>query len=1206
MARQPDQGPEQGIDWSETLKTSVDDAKNRARPRGRDVDFAIQQNDMREDNLRQSPPDTSDKKEFIRRENAKIEARSKSRPEKARDNQVGKGKDELKKNEVILQPVAPAEKLKAAVNQEKAAQKQQPEKQPEKQIAQQEQKAAQETTKVVESVVQESTKEMSAEVDKALAAHAISPEHAQQAKAVINNEQVKQGVFSRAFGAVKDKAVGVKEWFADSPRLTSLLVGAGTGMGVRYAVKAGFIAAFGANLPWLVAAGATAGGLLEGGRSFWRESKSYQSKEIMDRFRGADYLEKAAMLSKLEEAYKTQRFDASPEGYQEIGTALAHARTEMQLELDKKDGKLANHSERDKIQYILNLSQGIKGEIHKDNRGKEARKLIRDIEKSLEYKRDFKGVLQNKKMVVAKAALKGAAYGGLGSLIGGAVSNYFFESGTTQTVSHVVENRPTVSDQFTKHLDHRGLTGGARDSLHDLIEEQRGIDPNFAEGVTVEQLVYAEDTLAKEALKNGVKSGVSEHTWTHDELMRALEKSGAVGDSSTLTPSGERNIERLISHRPHFLSDATREKMLDFTPKDFSVVVEQITSQPENIVLSNEDYAAIIGVLTLVAASEVASAADRRIAKNRLEQMQANPPTGQPGTGTEAGPPNNVVWPTEGVLTAEEARVDNKKFPNGPPASPFDGNVETTPIPKPEGSPFDDAKKQNPESAPNKVDKVGKVVEIEEDSENVEAQADVQDLPGVEIIKDSEVTPDAIDRKLKSAKVNAEVVPWPLEKITNKQKGQINRLTDLYISSARKLNALNITNKVVLNFYPSGSRELDFKDSEFTAGIPLSDKSYNKKSFESLVDRMIETKISEKFAEIQNNYAFQTEMPDVENSSEGQATEQYKALDKFQRNMEAIDAKDLKRLTSGLKKVTISDYSFIGTDEMVLPMFTRDSRGYHYKSFKPNQLKGMLKEYSKDRFALKPMDLREQNDKYPNIGADKNFYDNIEDADRNKTEELVYSVIENEFKDGFPANVKVLFSDRFQSKPGVLYIDMTKFDQAYISRQLHQGLRRSAPDRLQRTPGPVKERLNRVSPDYGKRKVSDQDKAIEASVDRIIRPEDWEKKETGPANLDQIQEENDEELLYSLLEDIEKKYSGKIPDKMQKKITGYLNTNNLSVQDLLVMNELPKITSVLPNKLRQYVAEESFAQLEKMINSEEDLTNEGVNLKNQLEEFIKK
>lgn len=1194
-ARQPDQGLEPAIDWSKTLKTSVDDAKNRARPRGRDIDFAIEQSNMRETNLRQGHPDISDKKEFIRREKAKNEALSKSRQEKGQNNPEVKGKKELKKNEVVLQAIGGAEKLKAAVNQEKAAQKQQPEKQPEKQKAQQEQKVLQETTKVVESVVQESTKEMSAEVDKALAVHAISPEHAQQAKAVINNEQVKQGVFSRAFGAVKDKAIGVKEWFADSPRLTSLLVGAGTGMGVRYAVKAGFIAAFGANLPWLVAAGATAGGLLEGGRAFWRESKSYQSKEIMDRFRSADYLEKAAMLSKLEEAYKTQRFDASPEGYQEIGTALAHARAEMQLELDKKDGKLANHSERDKIQYILNLSQGIRGGIEKDNRGKEARKLIRDIEKSLEYKRDFKGVLQNKKMVVAKAALKGAAYGGLGSLIGGAVSHYFFESGTTQTVSHVVENRPTVADHFTKHLDHRGLTGGARDSLHDLIEEQRGIDPNFAQGVTVEQLVYAEDTLAKEALKSGVKSGVSEHTWTHDELMRALEKSGAIGDHSTLTPAGERNIERLISHRPHFLSEATREKMLDFTPKDFSVVVEQITSQPENIVLSNEDYAAIIGALTLVATSEVASAADRRIARNRLEQMQANPPSGQAGGGTEVAP-NNVVWPTEGVLTAEEARVDNKKFPNGPPPSPFDGNVENTPIPKPEGSPFGDDKKQNQESEPKKVDIDGEILE---------PQVDGRDLPGVEKIKDSEVTPDAINRKLKSAKVNAEVLPWPLEKITNKQKAQINRLTDLYISSARKLNALNITNNVVLNFYPTGSRELDFKDSEFVVGIPLSDKSYNKKSYESLIDRIIETKISEKFGEIQNKYSFETEMPVIGNSEDDQAAEQYKALDKFQRNMEAIDPKDLKRLTSGLKKVTISDYSFIGTDELVLPMFIRDNRGYRYKSFKPNQLSGMLKEFSRDRFALKPMDLREQNDKYPNIGADKNFYDNIEQADRIKTEELVYSIIENEFKEGFPTNVKVLFSDRFQSKPGVLYLDMSKFDQAYISRQLHQGLRRSAPDRLQRIPGPVRERLKRVSPDYGNKK-SDQDKAIEERVDRIIRPEDWEPKETGPDNVDQIEEVNDEEMLYGLLEDIEKKYTGKIPDKMLKNITDYLDNNNLSAQDLLAMNELPKITSVLPNKLKQYIAQESFAQLEKMVNSEEDLTSEGVKLKNQLEEFIKK
>ncbi len=669
---------ESNFDLAAALKNNPETTGKYKGPVNRDMEYENEQADLRNEADRE----------------VRDQFREGKRKEKARKSSKEGGKD---KNEP--DPITTEELIKGVVRQE-----QNPDPERQKEL----EKAKAEVEKGVEDAAKELTENPEKQIKFLVDNQTISKEQGDQVlnaltspqgkKSFLNNvrntfntlntsEEARTAVLVQAKDTIKNVKWG------------SFLGGVVVGTGARVAVKLGAIAAFGASIPVLLGAGAAAGAGIEGFKAAWRESKIYNPREIMDRFHNSSYLEKAAMLGKLEDLWAKQKFDASPEEYQQILVSLYQARAEMQTELDKKDGKFANMGERDKIEYILKLSQGERNGLEGTNRSKEAKEMIKNIEKSLDknYSKHRLRGIKGKWGTVARAAGKGALFGLLGSGLAagvGAIASEFIGHGAA-TVTTAAEVKPNVHDVFTQHLDHRGITGGARDALHNFITEQRGIDPNFAGGVTVEQLVFAEDTLAKEALHHGISANVHEITWSTDQLATALEKANVIGvGNGPLTQGGLENIHHLIGHKPHFLSEATRQAMMNFTPDQAGAVVKEIISQPGPLIMTATDFATMNSVLLATSLLESLALQKRQEARTHLEYIKQNAqvvPDEQAGSDYAKFP----GWPSKATK-----RNNNEKFPIGAPPSPHNNKVEETPIPKPEGSPFDnqDAKEAKQES----------------------------------------------------------------------------------------------------------------------------------------------------------------------------------------------------------------------------------------------------------------------------------------------------------------------------------------------------------------------------------------------------------------------------------------------------------------------------------------------------------------------------
>lgn len=1019
--------------------------------------------------------------------------------------------------------------------------------------------------KEAEGIVEETAKEQAKEVDKALAAGSITTAQAEQVRSVLFAEDGKKGFFSR----MKER---VGNWSATHPRLSSFLVGMGTGAAVRTAVKAGYVAAFGANLPWLVAAGATAGGLLEGGKAVWRESKAYQPKEILTKFRQADYLEKAAMLNKLEDLYKHQRFSASPEEYQEIERTLGSARLEMQTELDKKDGKFANYSEKDKIEYLLNSSRGIKNGFEKSDRGKEVRILMRRIDKNLDAKRDFGNVLRNKKAIVGRAILKGAAYGGLGATVGAAALEGIDwlrgGGGVVREVVTTTELRGNLSDHFTKVLDRRGLTGGARDAIHDLIEQHKGIDPNFANGVSVEQLVYAEDTIVKDAIKHGIDINSREFTVSSADILDALTRAGVVGSKPTLTEAGIANIGELIQTKAHFLSAATKAKMMDFDPVAMQeFITETVTESTEasGVELSADDYAALAAVAAGIIAAETLDARANREANPRAERIFNY-------TETTETPPSDGSGDVQAGVVVNAA-------PGAPKSSVGSG---TTPPP----ADFDWGKALGPES--NNPGPEGTVAAGS--GEKAKEIAHDGSLEG------------RLNAQLEAAGLNAELV-IPEQVGGKKNAEKIERLLAQFIKSAKQLNNLNISNRIILNISSKGERTLDSKNDVVVAGIPLSSK-IEAGDMTSLVDRMIEAEVSKKFVELESGYEFKVKVPEQEAFNLLSAADQYRAINRLNQALQDLDPNEFKKLTKGLKTINITDYEFIDRDEVNIPLFQLKSQGWAYNGLKPAVIIGMLRESYQDRMALGPMNREQEFEKYSGIKKLQS-YEQLPEQNRIQAEEYLLDIINNEFKDGLPNDVKIALNNRYGIKPGILSLDMSKPDEEYIRRQLHQGLRRADPERLKRVPALVRERLERSGKNSDKKEVWPK---VKEKKELIIPPIKARVENQAP---DLAPIEDNEIIKNNGLDEVwvanaRARAKGTITEAQRNKIEAYLKENNVKVETLLAMKakDLPKITSVMPGKLKLYVRQETLNDIASLINGSEEDVQRAHDLRDKYIDFI--
>jgi len=1015
-----------------------------------------------------------------------------------------------------------------------------------------------EVIQTAEDVVKETRDEQAKEIEKAVATGQIGVVQAEAIRSVLFDENTKQGFFGR----LKDR---VGDWSAKHPRLSSFLVGMGAGAAVRGAVKAGYVAAFGANLPFAIAAGATAGGLLEGGKALFRESKAYQSKEIMEKFNQADYLEKAALLTKLEELHKNQKFDASPEEYNQIKQTLDAARLNMQTELAKKDGKFANYSEKDKIEYLLGASQDIKNNYAKSDRGKEVQVLLNRIERNINYKRDFGNVFRNKKAIVGKAILRGAAYGALGSTVGAALvesADKLWNSGAViQESTPIVETRANLSESYTNKLDHRGLTGGARDAIHTFIEEHKGVNANFASGVTIEQLVYAEDTLVKEALRQGIDVNSAEFTVSSGYVEEALEKAGVIGENAKLTEAGIKNIGELIQTKAHFLSEATKAKMLDFDPVAMEqFITETITESKayEDVELTADDYAALAVVAAAVLASEAASRPGRENNTNENSTEIGGVALG--GTPGNRGPENP---PVTTPLASTPRTGDKPKGPDSPDA-PVD---------------FDWGKALSQDTETD-----GEEKEKAEPEKEKLSQAEAE-----------------FNQALIAAGINAEVHIDGNKKL-EKQIDKIQYIVDEFIKSAKKLRTLNINTKIVLNMSSDKERTLVSDRDSVIVGIPVFSR-VDWSDIESLVGRVIENEVAKKFLEFESKYDFKVKLSDQRVFDQLSPEDQYRALSRVKKAFDSIKPNELQRITKGLKAINIGETDFVERDEVTLQLIKLSKGGISYNALKPAEIIGLLRESHKERTAvLGPMNREEQFAKYPDLMTNDAF-SKIPESKRVPAEEILLDIINRKFPDGLPSNVEIVLGDKYQTKPGELDLDLTKPDEAYLNRQLEEGLRRADPERLSKVSDAVKNRFSSMSVLRESKKPNDQVVA-ERFADVVI-------KQMG-INLDHGSSkeviDNDEVENKERLEKIQKQFRKKLPTTRIKHIESYFKRNKMKAEDFLESKDkLPNISkNITSENIIQYVVESSIDSIESLMSGSDDDKKKARELLTKVENFIKK
>ena len=450
--------------------------------------------------------------------------------------------------------------------------------------------------------------------------------------------------------------------------------------------------------------------------------------------------------------------------------------------------------------------------------------------------------------------------------------------------------------------------------------------------------------------------------------------------------------------------------------------------------------------------------------------------------------------------------------------------------------------------------------------------------------------------------MNAELV-IPEQVGGKKNAEKIERLLAQFIKSAKQLNNLNISNRIILNISSKGERTLDSKNDVVVAGIPLSSK-IEAGDMTSLVDRMIEAEVSKKFVELESGYEFKVKVPEQEAFNLLSAADQYRAINRLNQALQDLDPNEFKKLTKGLKTINITDYEFIDRDEVNIPLFQLKSQGWAYNGLKPAVIIGMLRESYQDRMALGPMNREQEFEKYSGIKKLQS-YEQLPEQNRIQAEEYLLDIINNEFKDGLPNDVKIALNNRYGIKPGILSLDMSKPDEEYIRRQLHQGLRRADPERLKRVPALVRERLERSGKNSDKKEVWPK---VKEKKELIIPPIKARVENQAP---DLAPIEDNEIIKNNGLDEVwvanaRARAKGTITEAQRNKIEAYLKENNVKVETLLAMKakDLPKITSVMPGKLKLYVRQETLNDIASLINGSEEDVQRAHDLRDKYIDFI--
>jgi hypothetical protein len=388
-------------------------------------------------------------------------------------------------------------------------------------------------------------------------------------------EKIKKGIIQNIKGGITGLTAGAIGGFITTGALR---------FAVRNSIRLGLGASFGVG----IAAGGLAGAIAEGFRVWRRERTKIAGEEIKQQLNNAsDFTTRAAIVAKAEKKLKEGKLKA--EEADSVRAAIHEAR--LILETQAKSGELKDKPEKDKILRILKMSQGIHHELGawKDKEGREARRLIKDIEFA---EQKNKGIKKH----IAIGALRGALTGALGGAVGGAIAHYltdyFFPGSIVAAASEVkdstveagvggsasvdigeqivqanlqrqaevaVAGAKEVWEQTDKSMGGKaftaviergqGATHAARNAVHDYLVNHKynGND------LSIERLVYAEDYLRRKLENQG------ERIFHPGEVVKfkAEDVAEAWQKAEKLNDKQVENLSRLLKTPKHRLSERT-------------------------------------------------------------------------------------------------------------------------------------------------------------------------------------------------------------------------------------------------------------------------------------------------------------------------------------------------------------------------------------------------------------------------------------------------------------------------------------------------------------------------------------------------------------------------------------------------------------------------------------------------------------------------
>jgi hypothetical protein len=250
--------------------------------------------------------------------------------------------------------------------------------------------------------------------------------------------------------------------------------------------------------------------------------------------------------------------------------------------------------------FLMRVSNASRASIDRSTK-REAKQLLKDMERSLSFERKFSH-LKGRWGKVGWSALKGAVFGTIGAGVGYAATNadigpnawnglksalgYSTPEHTAVAASLVKNGGNEIKEKlFSEKIGSKGITKAAREMIRDYIIQQRTINPDFTSGIKIPNLVYAEDYLKDKLLEQGVSTTGGVLRLSGAEIQAAIDKAMALDDK------GAKSIEKLVSGGKHFLSEATRQHMMNWQPGDLANpdnnVINSLVKEAQDKVLQN-------------------------------------------------------------------------------------------------------------------------------------------------------------------------------------------------------------------------------------------------------------------------------------------------------------------------------------------------------------------------------------------------------------------------------------------------------------------------------------------------------------------------------------------------------------------------------------------------------------------------------------------